>query len=227
MQHARSGSSRTGEKGGFTLLEATVVLMIVSALIALGAPMLTAAAGSGDLRGAAIDLAGMLNRARSEAIRTGEAHIVFVGVDAGSTALTNVAGQPADVLLLNDGVMGSANQNCQITAGEGYLTLPPFPTGISLGVPATVPAAPQDQGTGIRTIGTTFTDPGGSWATWVLFRPDGVPLAFDSVCTLGAAGSGAGGFYFSDGERVFSVVLRPLGGARAHALDPATNTWVN
>ncbi len=226
-QQKISEAPRARASAGFTLLEATVVLMIVAAMIAFAVPMLTRAGGASDLRSVAIDIAGVINRARSEAIRTGEIHIVFVGSDAASATLTDQNGDPVDIMILNDGVTGSSDQDCQITSGERRITLPSFPTTVTAGVAGTVPAAPNDQGTGLRTLGTTFTDPSGNPATWVLFRADGVPLAFDNGCTLGAPGSGAGAFYISDGSRVASVVLRPLGGARAHVLDPTSNTWIN
>jgi type II secretory pathway pseudopilin PulG len=227
-RHLRSSTtSRAHRAAGFTLLESTIVLMIIAAMIAMAVPMLTSASGAGDLRATAVDLTGMLNRARSEAIRTGEVHIVFVGSDAGATGLVDLQGNSVDIMILNDGPSGSTDQDCQISPGEDRLTLPSFPTTISPGVAATVPAAPNDQGTGLRTVGSTFTDPSGNAATWVMFRADGVPLAFDDSCTIGTAGSGAGAIYISDGRRIASVVLRPLGGARAHVLDTTTNTWIN
>jgi len=75
--------------------------------------------------------------------------------------------------------------------------------------------------------GSTFTDPGGNPANWVLFRPEGVPLSFDGGCATGVNGSGAGGFYLTNGSHTQAIVLKPLGGSRVHSWDEAGGQWTN
>ena len=87
----------------------------------------------------------------------------------------------------------------------------------TLGVTGTPGNAPNDQGAGDITSGSSFTEPGGSDASWVLFRPEGQPLAFDSSCTVGELGSGAGSFYLTNSDRTAAVVVMPTGGTRLHS----------
>ena len=74
-------------------------------------------------------------------------------------------------------------------------------------------------------FGTSFTDPAGASVRWVVFRPDGVPVAFDAACNLGATGTGGGAVYFTNTRRDYAVVLSPLGGVRVHSWDPGAGAW--
>ena len=67
-------SARSGFRtGGFTLLEALVVLSIVAIVVAIGAPNLTFLIGSMNARSASFDLVADLALARSEAIKRNRA----------------------------------------------------------------------------------------------------------------------------------------------------------
>jgi prepilin-type N-terminal cleavage/methylation domain-containing protein len=223
--HERRGNKR-GE--GFTLVEVVVVLAIVAAIIAIAVPFMARSRVNQELKDAARDYAGALNQARAEAIRTGHVFLVFADKDAQGNTLLDSNGNTVAVLVLDDGAPGAPNQNCKIDSGEPRWGVPPVPN-IALGLATPVPSAPSDQGLGARSTGSTFTEPlpGGAAATYVMFQTNGMPLAFESGCTTGAAGTGAGAFYLENGERTYSVVLKPMGGARVHGFDLSTNQWTN
>jgi type II secretion system protein H len=217
------GTSRG--RSGFTLVEVMIVLAIIVAITAIAVPMMYNQASNQRLKDTARHVANALNRARGEAVRTGEVHIVYVATDASGNLLLNSAGNNVAALILNDGVPGATDQNCQIDSGEAIWTIDNV-SGVGLGVVGSPVDAPNDQGNGDKTTGSTFTeDDGSTAATWVLFRPDGMPLAFNDTCATGSAGSGAGAFYLQNGERSLAVVLKPMGNVKVHALNEATNAW--
>ena len=162
-----------------------------------------------------MSLTGALNLTRSEAIRTGNIHILFFGQDAQGDPLLDGNGVTVPVLILDDGRPGSLNQNCQIDGGEAIQTVRPE-TGVSLGVGGGAGAAPGDLGTGDVTTGSSFIGPDTLAASWVLFRPEGTPRSFDIGCNTGPIGSGTGAFYMTNGTRNVAVVLSPMGGLRVH-----------
>ena len=213
-------------RAGFTLLEAMVVIAIAGILVAIATPAMNRSRSNEALKSSTRDLAALLETARSEAIRTGEVHLVFLDTDASGNPLVDHDGVRVSAMMLRDGVEGAAGQNCRMDAGETITTID-LPDDASLGVAAAVPAAPDDLGAGTRTAGASFTEPGGAGADakWVYFRADGVPLSFDAACSTGDLGSGAGAFYLNNGDRSTAVVLRPLGGTRAHRHRDGTATW--
>ena len=137
------------------------------------------------------------------------------------------AGFPREyqLLVLDDGLPGSANQNCKIDAGETFETYTFAAPEVVYGVYAAGTKVPSDAGAGAMTSGSSFVDDGGGNARWVMFRPDGMPLAFDSSCNLGAVGSGGGAVYLNNGNRDVAAVLTPLGATRVHAFNRASNAW--
>jgi len=162
--------------------------------------------------------------ARSEAVRTGNNHLVFVGTDATGADLPDFNGTAAVVVVVNDGAPGSANQNCLINNGETIYQLAPA-QNVTGGVLAGVTQMSEDVGSGNRTSGSTFTEPDNDPASWVLFRPSGTAHAFDSSCTIGDIGTGAGGIYVNNGTRQFGVALRPLGTTRVRIWDAGSSQW--
>jgi hypothetical protein len=64
---------------------------------------------------------------------------------------------------------------------------------------------------------------------WVMFRPDGIPIAFDGDSgdcgNVGAAGAGGGGLYVTNGKRDYAVVLSPLGSVRVHVWRAGSDDW--
>ena len=119
-------------------------------------------------------------------------------------------------MFANDGLPGTANQNCAIDGGETLLGFPRV-RDVSFGFSEASGTVTSDSGSGAMASGTTFTDAEGDPASWVLFRPEGPPFAFSSDCTTGAVGSGAGGIYLTNGKRDAAVVLTPLGARRMHS----------
>ncbi len=195
------------------MIELMVVLAIITIAAALAIPSFSSNTANSQLRDASLDVSSALSYARSEAIRTGEVHIVFVGVDADNFTLKDANNQVVSILILNDGRLSSGNQNCKIDSGEEVLTVDLW-SHVSHGVNAGTTSAPSDLGTGDITTGSSFTEPGGNDASWVLFRPEGSPHSFDAACTIGGVGTGAGAFYVSNHERTSAVVMMPMGGTR-------------
>lgn len=223
-EYTEQSASRGRRASGFTIVELMVVVAIIVAIVAVAVPMLVGQASNQRAKDTARQIAGLLDRARAEAIRTGEIHIVYVGTDATGATLTDTSGNPAAALILNDGVPGESDQNCLIDSGEPTWTLADV-DGVGLGTATSTGKAPNDEGAGAVSSGSTFTEPPNTPAQWVLFRPDGMPLSFNDTCTMGAAGSGGGGFYLTNGTRSYAVVLRPMGGAKVHAYDDAQGVW--
>ncbi len=209
---------RCKKRSGFTLIEILVIVAIIGVAAMLAVPSISAMNTNARLRNAAMDTSGALNYARSEAIRTGNIHILFFSEDAEGNSLKDKNGDDVPILILDDGRPGSANQDCKITAGEAVVTVS-GQSDVSAGVTSGTVAAPEDGGGGDITTGSSFTDPGGNDATWVLFRPEGSPRSFDSSCVVGVLGSGAGSFYMQNGRRSAAVVMTPMGGIRIHSWD--------
>jgi len=202
---------------GFTLVELAVVLGLVGIIAALAAPLSTGWSDRQRLKDSARTVANALSYARGEAIRTGNIHAVFFGTDAGGNALAS------DIVVLDDGLPGSAGQNCDIDAGETVVELS-LEKGVAPGVTQATAKVPTDPGAGALGF-STFEDAGGNAASWVLFRPEGMPLAFSSDCSTGAVGSGGGAIYLSNGERDVAVVVTPLGSTRVHGHGHGAGSW--
>ncbi len=201
--------------GGFTLIEMAVVVVIVGAIAAMAIPAMSQMTANQRLRNFGMTLSGAVKLARSEAIRTGNIHIVFVGLDTKGDELRDDDGTDVPVLVLDDGRPGSVKQNCEIDSFEITHTVSQEP-GVTLGVTNGATAAPDDFGAGDIATGSSFLGPDTLPASWVLFRPEGTPLSFDVDCNTGAMGSGAGAFYMTNGTRNVGVVLTPMGAVRLH-----------
>jgi prepilin-type N-terminal cleavage/methylation domain-containing protein len=200
-------------RAGFTLIELVVILAIVGILVAIAASSMSGWSDNQRLSSSARTISAAFSHARGEAIRTGNIHLVFVQTDANGTALAT------DAAVLNDGLAGTAGQNCGIDAGESLETFDLDP-GISFGVTVATAKVSTDTGPGALG-GSSFADAGGNPATWVMFRPEGSPLAFSSDCSTGATGTGGGGIYLTNGVRDVAVLVTPLGATRTHSWNPA------
>lgn len=221
-------------RAGFSMLELVVALAIVGALAAAGVPRIQQFVANQRAKSAARSVADAFLLARSEAIRTGDAHIVFLSAaasgnppatDPGGTGLgSDPRGGTWPVIVLDDGAPGS--WNCRIDAGEGRSEIA-SETGVSWGYSLSggAPAPGDDTGADPAT-GATF-EYRDAPVTWVLFRGDGIPLTFDAACNLGTIGSGGGAVYLTNGSRDYAVVLSPLGAVRVHAFDAGANAWTD
>lgn len=219
MRAEASTTSRA--QAGFTFLEVMVVVAIIAALAMLAAPDLSQFLANQRVKSAARSIADSFQLARAEAIRSGNAHIVYLldQPDPGGTA----PGTPA--LVIDDGP--AATRNCRIDAGESRNTVA-AERGVSWGVAqAGNPPAPGDYLDADPSVGATFRDAAGNTVSWVLFRGDGVPLTFDAACSLAPIGSGGGAVYLTNGSRDYAVVLSPLGAVRVHAFEVGANAWTD
>jgi len=220
-------------RAGFSLIELVVVVAILGVLAAVAVPNIVEWSRHQRLRGAARSINDLLVLARSDAIRTGRRQIVFFGLpgatDPSGAAIAN-NGSWVPVLRVDDDVPTASN--CQIDAGEGREVLAPV-EGLSWGVSAATVRVPTDGGYGLFDPspwdGGTFGSAVGITVHWVMFSPDGLPVTFNGaggVCgVVGGLGSGGGGFYLTDGERDYAVVVTPIGGVRVHRWDRGTGAW--
>jgi prepilin-type N-terminal cleavage/methylation domain-containing protein len=201
---------------GVTMLELMVVAALMGVMALTAFPAMESYFENQRLKDGAMSLSAAVNYARSEAILTGNNHIVFYQTDALGATLNDAASNPVPILVLDDGRPGDANQNCRIDAGEPIRAVR-FEEGVGPGITGSPGPAPADLGAGDHTTGASFSDPGGNDASWVMFLPQGQPVSFDSSCNMGDLGSGAGGFYLTNGERTAAVVVMPTGGSRLNS----------
>lgn len=220
----RSASVRAIWNPGFTLVEMMIVVVILAAMILLVSLRLDRWRDREAVRTAARSVEGAFNYARSEAVRTGNVHLVFFGTDISGADLLNAQGDKVPILVLDDGRPGTANQNCQIDAGEPTQQFL-LERGVAFGTTAATAKVPVDEGTQPIAPGWSFGDGAGGSAHWVLFRSDGTPRSADSSCVLGALGSGGGGIYLSNAERDAAVVVTPLGASRVFAWNGENAQW--
>jgi len=213
-----------------------IVVAVIGIFAAVGAPKLDQFFANQRAKSAARSIADAFRTAEGNAIRTGDPQIVFLSAAAGGnppatdtagTALGNdPEGRVWPAVIVDDGA--PAASNCRIDANEIQATIKPE-LGVAWGVsrPA-IPIAPGDTGSGNRFAGSTFsTRAGGAPTTWVMFRPDGIPVGFDAACVQSPIGEGGGAVYITNGVRDYAVVLTPLGGVKVHGWNPENNAWTD
>lgn len=216
--------STAGCRSGFTLIELVIVVAIVAAFVVIAAMQFDGWRDVEAARSAARSVESAFSYARGEAIRTGRNHLVFIQNDTAGNALNDADGNVVPLLVLDDGLPGSPNQNCVIDAGEAIQPVQ-IERGVEFGVNAATATSALDEGTGDHTTGSSFVDSSGSDASWVMFRSDGTPRAVDAACTVDALGSGGGAIYLNNPERDVAVVLTPLGSARVQTWHAGSSAW--
>ena len=212
-----------------TLLEVAIVTVIIGALLGISFSSLQTWQANERASAEARSLGDLFRLASAEATRKEAVQILFFAIggngDTAGNPLVNSLGDAVPVLLLDDGAVGSAGQNCVIEPGEEIHVLATN-VGVGWGFAVSGGAKAPGDGTAIAsTTGSSFANPVGAAATWVAFMPDGRPLAFDAACSMGQLGSGNGAIYLTNGSRDYAVVLNPLGGIRIHAWNAGTGQW--
>lgn len=216
------------------MIEIAIALAIIGIVTALTLPNVSRFFENANGRAAAKSVADAFNFARAQAIRTGNNHVVFFAVggagDVDGNALEGADGRAMPILVLNDGRPGSTDQNCVIDSDEEIFVFEAQP-GVGWGnnsAPSTEEAPDDDSVSAIPASGSSFFEPDGTTAaTWVQFRPDGVPVAIDPDCNAGRLGTGGGTIYLWTDNRDYAVTLAPLGGVRVHVWNPATGAWTS
>ena len=224
-----------GKSGGFTIVELMIAVAIVGIVAAMALPGWRGFQVNQRLRDVTRAGANMMQTARSQAIATGNNHIVYlatgVGTDVCGNPMVDPQGNAVPMLILDDGPPGPGS-NCCIDAGERVLTEPVFTRpgvmdNVNWGSTFAAGQTPLDGGGGDYTTGSTFTDGNGNQTRWVMFRPDGVPVGFTAACVSGQIGSGAGGVYVTNADRDYAIVVTPLGGAHVNGFERGMGNWMN
>ena len=222
---------QTRRQAGYSLAEIVIIAAVLGAIVSMAVPGTQRYITDQNGTQMARNVASAFQLARTEALRTGRNHVVFLGVggagDVVGTPLVDANGDPAALVILDDGFSGAPGQNCRIEAGENTRVIS-ADQRLSWGQTfADTNKAPGDLNARPLSSGSSFATPIGTSATWVLFRGDGTPVAMDAGCNVGTVGSANGGVYFTNGERDFAVVLGALGNVRVHSWDREADAWTN
>lgn len=213
---------------GFTLLEMMVVAAIIGITAAFAVPSLLRYQENARVKAAARDVADAFHYARSQAISSGNNHMVLLAAggttDPCGNTLDDADGNPVPIVVLDDGAPGASN--CCIDGGE-TIEVETARDGVSWGVARATGAVGDDPGRGDHTTGTSLSDASGTQTRWVRFRPDGVPVGMTSGCAAGDVGTGGGGVYVTNGRRDHAVVLSPLGSAKLYSWEGGSTSWTD
>jgi prepilin-type N-terminal cleavage/methylation domain-containing protein len=228
---------RTRRPGaGFTLIEMMIVVALVGILAAASSPLVNGFFLNIRAKAAARSVADAFRMARTDAIRTGQPHIVFFSAAAaGDPPATDPAGTalgadpstggPFPILILRDNAAGASN--CQIDPGEVTRTIA-AQKDIAWGSAVSAGSVPSDD-TGLvdHSTGSSFKTAAGAGITWVMFLGNGLPVTFDTACNVGTVGSGGGAIYLTNGQRDYAIVMSPLGAVHVHAFEMGAAQWTN
>ena len=149
-----------------SLLEVVVVAAIIGALLGIAFTSMGSWQTNERASAAARSMGDLFRFASAEATSKETVHLLFFAIggngDTAGTALVDSAGNPVPVLLLDDGALGSPNQNCEIDPGEEVHVLAPA-AGVGWGFALSAGAkAPGDATAIASTTGFEFRDAGRS-----------------------------------------------------------------
>lgn len=207
---------------GFSLIETMIVLAIVGVVVASAIPSMQEWSSDARVKAASHSLARAFSFARSEAIRTANSHIVFFQNDTLGNSISGAFGFP--IIVIDDDRIPASN--CLIDGGDDVERLP-GEVGVNWGVSVATNRVATDFGAGTFASGSSFADGNGTDTTWVVFDSRGMPAQFSTACVVGAAGTGAGAAYVSNGRRDYAVVVSPLGSVRIHSWNASAGAWTN
>jgi type II secretory pathway pseudopilin PulG len=212
-------------RAGITLIETVVVLTIIGLVVGIGGTNLFSWLSAQEIKTSARAVSNAFALARSEAMRTGEIHIVTFGLNS----LTNAND---DIVIAADGT--PATRDCSFASSDIVHRIS-LESSVAWGTTAGLAgntAAPGDQGGASANIplGSSFSLPSSSTpASWVAFEPDGIPRTFSSngsACTsYGLPGEAVGAIYVTNGQRDYAVVLTALGTTRISVWREAISGW--
>jgi len=220
-------------QAGYTLVEVMIVVAIIGILSVVAFASLKGYAKHEDTRRAALSVAGVLTKARAQAMSSGHlTFVLFAEPTDGSVAFA--PGQYAALVVDENGSGLIDFPACPICPDA---VTPIFlPSGINPDVSGygahgptamaatVIPAADEAHAGDLTTLndGTTFPiDP-------VLGVPVVAFAAQGSAVTPAdpSLGSGRGGVYLTDNDKlVFAVVVLPLGDVRTMAYDSGSGKW--
>ena len=221
---------RRKTQSGVSLVEVAIVTVIVGIMAAVAAPALRNMRSDQAVRSAAREVADAFMLARAQAIRTGSNVIVIFQNASGAASPAGLA--TVNIIdIVDDGPATAADCTIGSTAEVVWSLPPDTVNGLSWGtttslaggtnVPTDGGFAPSNSATGSTFTNATVnatTLNNATFASWVVFQPDGLPrLMTPSDCAnLGNEGQGGGAIYLTNGRRDYAVVLSPLGTTRVH-----------
>ncbi len=225
----------TGKHGhaGFSLLEFMIALVVLGIFIGIGGTIMSSQLAGTRSRAFTRSLADLMMLARTEAIRTGDNHVVFFSQDTADGALSGGSGQLVAASVIRDADGDGLVDAGEPIAGVQFDAAGGMAWGSSLAAALATPLkAPNDNAVAdfpepdADFLCCTFTTPDDDPARWVVFTPDGMPRSFKTgPFLMGEVASGNGAVYVTGGNRDYAVVLAPLGGVRVHHFVRDTENW--
>lgn len=173
-----------GLQAGFSVMELLLVVIIVLIAVAVAIPSVLTALRMGHLRGAASDYAGLLEEARSYAVRDNRYYSTYILSAATGSSVSNVYVDMLPKVLTG----ASGNGGTSVATGDPVITIPSEVVVIASGsapnttnlkallLPSTTPVTPTDTSTTAATFG-----------------PRGLPCTPDSAMTGGTVCDSSGG----------------------------------
>ncbi len=224
---------RDRRQAGFSLLEFMITLAVLGVFVGIGGTIMSNQLAGTRSRAFARSLADLMMLARTEAIRTGDNHIVFFAADTADNSLASGGGATAAASVVRDADGDGLVDAGEPVAGVQFDAAGGMAWGSALaGALGTPLKAPNDNPvaefpeTDTDFLCCTFTQPDDEPARWVVFTPDGMPRSFSTgPYVQGDIASGNGTVYVTGGSRDYAVVLAPLGGVRVHHFLRNTETW--